>query len=35
VPAPEWLFWIAPAAVGIPVLFWWQRRYRKQFKLKG
>jgi hypothetical protein len=30
-PLPEWAFWIAPSALGVPVLLVWQRMYRKKF----
>jgi hypothetical protein len=30
-PAPEWLFWIGPALIGIPLLLLWQRAYRRRF----
>jgi hypothetical protein len=29
--APEWAFWMAPAAIGIPLLIVWLRVYRRRF----
>lgn len=31
IPAPQWLFWIAPTLVGLPALFIWQQVYRRRF----
>ena len=31
VPAPEWVFWAAPAAIGLPMLILWRRHYRLKF----
>ncbi len=31
IDAPEWSFWITPAAIGLPLLIGWQRYYRRKF----
>ena len=31
IDAPEWAFWMTPAAVGLPLLIGWQRYYRRKF----
>lgn len=31
IPAPEWAFWAAPAAFGLPLLLLWQRHDRRRF----
>lgn len=31
VPLPGWVFWILPAAIGVPLLYIWQAVYRKRF----
>lgn len=31
IDAPEWAYWIAPAAIGIPLLMVWVRYYRRRF----
>jgi hypothetical protein len=33
--APDWLFWIGPALIGIPLLLLWQRAYRRRFAAAG
>jgi uncharacterized membrane protein len=31
-PLPEWVFWISPAAIGMPLLYIWQGIYRRKFR---
>jgi uncharacterized membrane protein len=31
IDAPEWAFWMTPAAIGLPLLLGWQRYYRRKF----
>lgn len=30
-PLPQWVFWIAPAALGLPLLILWTNAYRRKF----
>ncbi len=34
VPAPSWVYWIAPSAIGVPLLLIWQGVYRRRFGSK-
>lgn len=31
----HWLFWVAPALVGVPLIIMWSRKYRKQFAARA